>query len=66
MKKTHSGLALIGVGVGLNMVGRLLSAPIGERQSLVLAGALLALMILSVAVGLFGIVRLVVGLITKS
>jgi len=66
MSKTQSGLLLVGVGVALNILGRLVSPLAREQQSVGVAGALLILMLASVVVGLFGIVRLVTGVITKS
>ncbi len=66
MTKVRSGLLLIGVGVFLNLLGRLLIYTAGQQQSLILAGTLFILMLLSVAIGIFGLVRLIAGLITKS
>lgn len=66
MKKWQSGLLILGVGVVLNVLGRLAIRMVGEQQGVAMAGALLILMLGSVVIGLFGLVRLVIGLITKS
>jgi hypothetical protein len=66
MSRVQSGLVLIGVGVALNVIGRVLSAVAGQQQGLIGAGLLLIIMLSSVVVGVFGIVRLVIGLATKS
>lgn len=63
--RVQSGLLLIGVGVALNVLGRVLIAIAGE-QWLLTAGMLFAFMFGSVVIGVFGIVYLVIGLITKS
>ena len=66
MQRWQSGLLLIGVGVALNVLGRLVSGVAGGQTSLVLAGMLSILMLGSVVVGIFGLIRFVIGLLTKS
>lgn len=66
MRRWQSGLLLIGVGIALNVLGRLVINMVGEHTSLVLAGMMFILMLGSVVIVLFGVIRLIVGLITKS
>ena len=66
MTRVRSGLVLIGVGVVLNLLGRLVTRMAGEHQGVGMAGALLVIAAGSVVICLFGIIRLVHGLVTRS
>ncbi len=67
MTKIKSGLILIAVGIGLNIFGRLVAtfAPT-LMASLPITGTLALLMVASVVLVLFGIFRLIVGLVSKK
>lgn len=67
MTKTKSGLVLIVVGVGLNVLGRFtLRLPLPVPSLLFKAGLEAILMIASVVIILFGLFRLIVGLLSNN
>ena len=66
MSKVQSGGILIGVAVLVNVVGRLLLAATRGGQNVGVAGLLAILMLASVVVGLFGLFRLISGLLSKK
>ena len=66
MEKSQKGLMLIGIAVGINLLGRGVIAAMGPSQDLTGASVMLAVMFVSVVLGLFGLFRLIVGLIQKD
>lgn len=66
MSKKQSGFILILIAVIMNVVGSLLSSVANTTGSAALVGFVALLMFSAVVVGLFGLFRLMVGLITKS
>ncbi len=66
MNKTQSGGLLIGIAVLLNIVGRLMLAATRASQNVVIAGLLAILMLASVVIGLFGLFRLISGLLNRK
>ena len=66
MTKAKSGGVLIGVGMLLQLLGRGISTFAATRTDLALAGLTALLMFASVVVILFGLFRLVTGLISKA
>jgi hypothetical protein len=66
MTKVRSGLVLIGIGVLLNILGRVAIVALRQQRNVGIAGLLFLIMLGSVVIGIFGIVRLVSGLIRKS
>ena len=71
MSKTKSGIILIGIGIAMNLLGRVAvlshSSPSAPSQTELVFSMFMALwMCASVVVVLFGIVRLVWGLLTRK
>ena len=66
--KVKSGLVLIVIGIGMNLTGRTLGtqAWVLASPSSVLAGFFALLMVASLVVGLFGLFRLMVGLLGQK
>ena len=65
MTKVQSGGLLLGIGIVLNVIGRLVAPQVRASQNVTFAGLLVVLMLASVVVGLFGIFRLIVGLLNR-
>ncbi len=66
MSKTQSGLVLMGVGIVVNVVNRGVLAATSNVHDVSLAGLLLLLQFASVVIVLFGLYRLVCGLVTHT
>ncbi len=66
MSKVQSGLVLIGVGVAMNLLGRLFLTVVRSLSNLLLTGLMAFWMFASVVVALFGLFRLVVGLVSRN
>jgi hypothetical protein len=66
MSKTQSGLILIGVAIAVNLVMRLLVGAIDNSQSVGFVGLMAVVMIASLVIGLFGLFRLISGLLSKK
>ena len=70
MSKAQSGLILIGIAIVMNVAGRLIPSPKpggdNPAAAMLLSGIILALMFASVVIGLFGLYRLVGGLLTRK
>jgi hypothetical protein len=66
MKKWQSGLLVIGLGFALQIVGRLLGKVPLASTNVVFAGAIFCIMLVATAVIIFGLIRLLLGLITRS
>jgi hypothetical protein len=66
MSKTQSGLILIGIAIVINVVSNLLAATTRNNQNASIAGFVALLMFCSVVVGLFGLFRLISGLLSKQ
>lgn len=65
MKRAQPGLMMLGGAIVLNLAGRAVSHSGITGTSVIAAAALLAVMLVSVALGILGIVRLVKGLATR-
>lgn len=67
MSKLKSGLVLIAIGISVNVIGRvMISQPwVLASPSPVFIGFFTLLMVASLIVGLFGVFRLVVGLLGR-
>ena len=63
MNPVQSGGLLIGIALVLNLVGRLLTPAVQASGSVPLAALLTALMLVSLVLGVFGLVRLIRGLL---
>lgn len=66
MSKTQSGLILIGIAIVINLVGRLLLGVTRDSNNVGIAGFMALIMLASVVMGLFGLFRLISGLISKK
>ncbi len=68
MIKIKSGVILIAVGVAMNLVGRVVASDTDAKtsSSVMVAGILALWMIASVVVCLFGLFRLIAGLVSKK
>lgn len=68
MTTAKSGVILIAVGIGMNLVGRVvvLETAAKSSHSPALAGAMALWMIVSVVICLFGFFRLVMGWMSKK
>lgn len=66
MTRVHSGLIMIGAGILMNVVGRLLMAATSGSPNPALAGFFLVWMAASVVLGLFGLFRLITGLVRRG
>lgn len=68
MTKGKSGAVLIAVGVAMNLVGRVVAVGMDAKTSpsVMVAGILAFWMIASVVVCLFGLFRLIAGLVRKK
>ena len=66
MNKIQSGLILIVAGIGLNVLGRLLIPVTRPNPSVVVASLMAIWMVASLVLVLFGLFRLIVGLVTKN
>lgn len=68
MSKVKSGLVLVAVAIGMNVTGRIMASQLWvlASPSPMFIGFFALLMVASVVVGLFGVFRLVVGLLTRK
>jgi len=66
MSKVQSGLLFIGIAVLVNLGGRLLPALPPGSQNIGYAGFVVVLMLGSLVFGLFGLFRLISGLLQKK
>jgi hypothetical protein len=66
MSKVQSGAVLIGIAVLVNVVGRILQAAMHGGQNVGSAGFLAIVLTASVVVGLFGLFRIISGLLAKK
>lgn len=66
MTRVQSGALLLAVGVGLNFVGRFYTDAMNSRTGVGWAGFAFLIMFASVVIGLFGLVRLIMGLVKKD
>lgn len=66
MNKIQSGLILILVGIVLNVLGRLIIPFTRANPSVLIASVMAIWMIASVGFVLFGLFRVIVGLVTKN
>ncbi len=65
MSKIQSGLIFIVVGIVMNLLGRLIIPATRANPNVVVAGLMAIWMIASAVLVLFGLFRLIVGLVTK-
>ena len=66
MTKTKNGLILIGTGILMNVMGRILMGLLRDTNGVVISGFFALWMLASAVVLLFGIFRLIMGLISRS
>jgi hypothetical protein len=66
MNRTQSGVALILVGIVMNVLGRLLTTLVGPPQNPALAMLALLWMVAAVVIGLFGLFRLITGMVRRG
>lgn len=66
MTKIQSGLTLIGTGIVLNVVGRLVIPFTRSSPNVIVAGVMALWMIASLVLVLFGLFRLIAGLVSKT
>ena len=68
MTKIKSGVILIAIGIAMNLVGRVVAVGTDAKTSpsVMVAGILALWMIASVVVCLFGLFRLIAGLVSKK
>lgn len=66
MNKVQSGLTLIGIGVLLNILGRVIIPYTRSSPNVIVAGVMALWMIASLILVLFGLFGLIVSLATKK
>jgi hypothetical protein len=66
MKTSDSGIMFLAIGIGMNVIGRVIASFLENHLTFFSAGALFFLMFASVVIAIFGIYRIIKGLIKKS
>ena len=68
MSKIKSGLVLIAIGIGMNVMGRVMASQpwVLTSPSPIFIGFFVLLMVASLVVGLFGVFRLIAGLLGRK